>query len=116
MISATALLAVRRASSYSVPLWFWCLCMRLLATGPWAAWVWGDPWVWVVSALRVGTEVIVLEAPHPCFRGLSAHLESVKKHKIKNAAQKLLNKVKGSVTEARKVSRIMTQGILSQSV
>ena len=89
-ISATALLAVRRASCYSVPLWSWYLCMRLLSTGPW------DPWVWgtcsgSVLALRLGMEVIVLGTPHPrsqFSRCYSVPLRSGKKQHFKMATQK----------------------------
>ena len=33
-MTAAALLAVRRASCYSVPFWPWCTCMSLFSKGP----------------------------------------------------------------------------------
>ena len=108
-ISATALLAVRRASSYSVPLWSCNTSTRPFSIGPWGLWVLGTC-SGSVLVLRLVMEVVVLGTPHPRSRSLSL-IPAVTRFPSKvvknNTSKRLPKNTPNKPTEAWKVPRFM---------
>ena len=66
-----------------------------------------------VLALRLGTEITVLGTPSPIAAATRCY-SLVKNSTPKKVRKRTLNKPKGSPSEARKVSRIITKPIVSQ--